>query len=59
MKDLEDTTAQRKADRVSPADVKVRCAAMDKWLAERSKVRCDVTKKVSAALKILTDDGVS
>ena len=56
MEVLEDTTAQRDADRVSPADVKVRCASIDKQLAERSKERCDETKKVSEALKILTDD---
>merc|ERR1712070_261611 len=54
--DLEDTSAQLEADRAFLADVKVRCAAMDKQFAERSKVRNDETTAVSEALEILTDD---
>jgi len=54
--DLEDTTAQLEADRVFLADVKVRCAAMDKLFAERSKVRNEESTAVSEALEILTDD---
>jgi len=54
--DLEDTTAQLEADRVFLADVKVRCAAMDKQFAERSKVRGEEVTAVSEALEILTDD---
>jgi len=54
--DLEDTTAQLDADRVFLADVKARCAVMDKQFAERSKVRNEEVTAVSEALEILTDD---
>jgi len=54
--DLEDTTVQLEADRAFLADVKVRCAAMDKQFADRSKVRNEEITAVSEALEILTDD---
>merc|ERR1719313_646605 len=54
--DLEDTTAQLETDREFLADVKARCATMDKEWAVRTKVRQDEMSAVGQALEILTDD---
>jgi len=54
--DLEDTTDQLGADRTFLADVKVRCEAMDKEWAVRTKVRQEEVTAVGEALEILTDD---
>jgi len=54
--DLKDTTAQLEADSAFLADLKTRCAAMDKEWAARQQMRQDETTAISEALKILTDD---
>jgi len=54
--DLKDTTAQLAADSAFLADLKTRCAAMDKEWAARQQMRQDETTAISEALKILTDD---
>jgi len=54
--DLKDTTAQLEADRDFLADLKSRCAAMDKEWAARQKMRQDETTAVSEAVKIMTED---
>jgi len=54
--DLKDTTAQLEADTVFLADLKKRCALMDKEWAARQKMRQDEATAISEALKILTDD---
>jgi len=54
--ELKDTTAQLEADRDFLADLKSRCATMDKEWAARQKMRQDETTAVSEAIKILTAD---
>jgi len=54
--DLKDTTAQLEADSTFLADLKTRCATMDKEWAARQQMRQDETTAISEALKILTDD---
>merc|ERR1719387_1610980 len=54
--DLSDTNAQLETDKSFLADVKSRCAAMDKQFADRTAMRQEETKAVSEALAILQDD---
>lgn len=54
--DLKDTTAQLEADTAFLADLKTKCATMDKDWADRTKMRQDENTALSQALEILSDD---
>jgi len=54
--ELDDTTAALAADTKFLADLKGKCAAVDKQWAERSKARTDEITALSETLEILTGD---
>jgi len=54
--DLKDTRATLKADTAFLADLKEKCASMDKQWEQRQKLRAEEIEAVSETIKILNDD---